>query len=169
MGTEKILVAYASKRGSAQQAAEWIAEELGDQTDLINLYDQPSPSLEPYEVIVLGSGMEAGSVYPPLKKFIKKNEEKLAAKKVCLFITHFAEGEGIEEDFRTAFSEDFLAKALVRAGMGGRLELKKVSFLARPIMKMIAKQQRVDITNYDNLSQQSCIDFARAVRAVCFD
>jgi menaquinone-dependent protoporphyrinogen oxidase len=169
MTDKRVLVAYASKRGSARQAAEWIAEELGDCCDLVNLQGSRKVNLQPYQVVVLGSGILAGSVYKPLKKFIKARNEELAGKDICLFITHIAEGEEIEKDFRSAFEEEFLARARVREGLGGRLKLGQLNFFLRLIMKKIEKEAGKDYSDYDNLSHEACVNFAHKVRERCLE
>ena len=169
MTEKRVLVAYASKRGSTRQAAEWIAEELGDCCDLADLKKNPGVDLQPYKVLVLGSGIFAGNVYGPLKKFIEKRGDDLADKDICLFITHLAEGEEIEQDFRSAFSEEFLARARIRTGLGGRLKMGQLNFFLRLIMKKMAKEAGKDYTDYDGLSHEACIRFADKVRERCLD
>jgi len=169
MTEKRVLVAYASKRGSARQAAEWIAEELGDRCDLVDLKQNPRVDLQPYDVIVLGTGIVAGNAYGPVKKFIEKRRDELADKNICLFITHLAEGEEIEQDFRSAFSEEFLARSRIRAGLGGRLKMGQLNFFLRLIMKKITKEDGRDLTDYDSLSHEACIRFADKVRERCLD
>ena len=165
MAEEKILVAYASKRGSARQAAQWIAAELGDDCDLVDLKASPGIDIEAYGTVVLGSGIMAGSAYPPLERFIKRNREKLVFKDLCLFITHLEKGEGIEKDFQSAFDEGLLKRARVRMGVGGRLILSQLNFLYRMIFRRISKNKGVDLDNYDSLSREACAEFAGKVLA----
>jgi menaquinone-dependent protoporphyrinogen oxidase len=169
MSDKQVLIAYASKRGSARQAAEWIAQELGDCCDLVDLQQNHKVDLQPYKVVVLGSGIFAGNVYKPLKKFIETRHDELSNKDICLFITHLEKGEGIERDFRSAFTEEFLARARVREGLGGRLKAAQLNFFFRLIMKKAAKEAGMDFSNFDNLSHQTCINFARMVRERCLD
>ena len=167
MSEARILVAFASKRGSAGQAAAWIAEELGPDCDVVDLKLDPSPDLSTYGIVVLGSGIFAGQVYKPLKNFIDANCEELDQRRVAIFITHLEEGEGIEEDFRTAFEQEFLNNACVKAGVGGRIRLKEINFVLRLIMKSKAKEAGKDFSDYDDLSRDACIEFARNVRERC--
>jgi len=115
MNERRILIAYASKRGSARKAAE---------CDIVDLKKSPPSNLEQYGTVVLGSGILAGKVYRPLQRFIDEHSEELNDKCICLFITHLEEGDGIEKDFRTAFKEEFLARA--RAGPRPRRSRRQV-------------------------------------------
>lgn len=167
MNERRVLIAYASKRGSARKAAEWIAAELGPIADIVDLKKSPPSGLKQYGTVVLGSGILAGKVYRPLQRFIDKHSEELNDKCICLFITHLEEGDGIEKDFRAAFKEEFLARARVRAGVGGRLKLKEINFFLRLIMKKISREAGKDFSNYDTLSREACIEFAGKVKERC--
>ena len=165
MDGKNILLVYQSKRGSAQQAAEWIAETLPecDVVDLGKRGIKPDPA--EYETVVIGTGMEAGSAYKQIQKFIKQHRDTLLQKELALFITHLAEGEDkIEEDFTNAFDADFLNHARVRAGLGGRLRLKELNFMLRTLMRKIGESQDQDLANYDTLSREACVEFARKVK-----
>jgi menaquinone-dependent protoporphyrinogen oxidase len=163
MTHSRYLVAFASKRGSARQAAEWIAEALGD-AEIVDLASASDVDLYRYGTVVLGTGILAGKAYPPLKKFIKRHRAELAGKDICLFITHLEEGEGVERDFRSAFDADLLKQVRVRAGVGGRVSLERLNPIVRFIMKRIAGSTGKDFTDYDTLSREACVDFARRVR-----
>ena len=165
MAEERILVAYASKRGSARQAAEWIAEELGGDCDLVDLKTSPGIELSGYGTVVLGSGIIAGRAYPPLERFIKRNREELVFKDICFFITHLERGEGIEKDFQSAFDVDLLKHVRVKMGVGGRLILSQLNFFYRMIFRRLSKKKGVDLDNYDSLSREACAEFAGKVQA----
>lgn len=162
---KKILLIYESSRGSAAQAAEWIAEELPDVT-MVNVRDEPLPEYAAeYDTIILGTGIVAGQAYKQTRKLLKKQRDLLLAKELFLFITHLEDGEGIELDFQSAFDEEILEHAAYRKGVGGWLNIKKVNIFARPIMHMIAKDKGIDIHNHDNLNREACKELAQAVLA----
>lgn len=159
----KYLVVYATRRGSARQAAEWIAGDLDD-CDLVDLKDNPNVDISRYDTIVIGSGILAGKAYPPVRKFIKRRKNQLAEKDVCLFITHLEGGEGVAGDFESAFDKSFLEQARVRMGVGGRLRMSQLNFFLRAIMKRFAEKADKDLSDYDTLSKEACEEFARLVR-----
>ncbi len=77
----KTLVAYYSKYGSTEKYAKWISDEL--KSDVIRLDELDPEILKNYDLIILGSGVYAGSL--KLKKVIIKNKDVLSDKKVILF------------------------------------------------------------------------------------
>jgi len=160
-----IVILYESKRGSAADAANWIADALPGAT-LVNLHDEPIPeNLAEFETIVVGSGILAGSLYGKIEKFVKKHTDLLLSKDLCLFITHLEEDEGIELDFQSAYKKEILEHARHRQGVGGRLDIRKVNVLLRPLMHMIAKGKGIDVYNHDTLSKEACEEFAAKVAA----
>jgi menaquinone-dependent protoporphyrinogen oxidase len=164
MSDAPVLLVYESKRGSAQQAAQWIAEELGS-CNIIDLNKNGIPrDISGYEAIIIGTGILAGKAYPKVRKFIQTHKSTLLAKDLYLFITHLEEGDGVEKDFETAFDKDILVHAKQRRGVGGRLRLQKLNFILRKIIKTIGEKAGRDFTDYDTLSQDACREFARSVR-----
>ena len=162
MAHSEYVVAYASKRGSAREAAGWIAEELGG-ADLVDLKANADFDMSKYRTVVLGTGILAGKAYPPMRKFIRRRRTELVQKDVCLFITHLEEGEGIERDFQTAFEPDFLRMVRVRKGVGGRVRLSQLNFLLRKILRSLGEKAGKDFTDYDTLSREACREFARRI------
>ena len=76
------LVIYSSKAGFTKKYAEWIAVELA--ADLLDISQVKGPEIfESYDTVIFGGGMHIGKVNDV--KFIKKNLDKLAGKKVIVF------------------------------------------------------------------------------------
>ncbi|HET8525591.1 MAG TPA: flavodoxin domain-containing protein [Actinomycetota bacterium] len=81
-----VLVAYASKHGSTAGIAEAIADALGDheikaEAKSVDAVDD----LGPYEAVVLGSAVYAGSWMKEAVAFAEGHAEELARKRVWLF------------------------------------------------------------------------------------
>lgn len=94
----KVLVTYASKYGATEEIAQRIAEVLagsGLQTDVLPV--QAVSHLNPYEAVVLGSALYVGRWRKAARKFLKRYEQKLAAKDVWVFLSG-PTGEGETED-----------------------------------------------------------------------
>lgn len=85
----KVLVAYASKGGLTFSAAQAIARTLRSQCLLINMSDKAIDSyigrLEDYRAVVLGTSMNMGMPHKDFMKFIKRNKNELAFKKLIIF------------------------------------------------------------------------------------
>jgi menaquinone-dependent protoporphyrinogen oxidase len=161
--SNNIIILYETSRGTAEQAALWMAEEIPGAT-VINLKKDHAPeNLDEYDKIVLGSGMCAGDPYGKVKKFIKKNRDLLLTKELHLFITHLEEGEGIEKDFKSAYDEEILAHATQKVGVGGRLDFDKLNIFLKLLMRMIVKKKDGEDQNVDSLSEETSREFARNV------
>jgi menaquinone-dependent protoporphyrinogen oxidase len=81
-----VLVAYASKHGSTQEIAEFIAETLrglGKEADCVPVAEAPDPRR--YEGVILGSAVYVGSWLPDATAFARGNAEDLAERPVWLF------------------------------------------------------------------------------------
>jgi menaquinone-dependent protoporphyrinogen oxidase len=86
MNTRSILVAYATRYGSTQAAAETVAEALrqaGLQVDLLPMREVKS--LEPYDAIVLGAAIYNTKWHPDAHEFLSQHAEILRQRPVAIF------------------------------------------------------------------------------------
>ncbi len=86
MNTKTILVAFASRYGSTQEAAEAVADTLrqaGLQVDLQPMREVKS--LEPYDAIVLGAAIYNTRWHPDAHAFLSQHEETLRERPVAIF------------------------------------------------------------------------------------
>ncbi|MBC7364289.1 MAG: flavodoxin domain-containing protein [Candidatus Aminicenantes bacterium] len=157
----KILIAYATYYGSTEKIVKLIAENLPG-AEICNLKKNPWPSLEEFEVVVIGGPIHAGKMHPAVRKFCRKNEEKLLTKKLALFITCMYDGQKAEEQFNRAFSKPLKAAAKEKAILGGEFNLEKLNFMERFILKNFigAKQSA------SRLHPEQIINFAGRIRSL---
>ncbi len=86
MNTRSILVAYTSRYGSTQEAAETVADALrqaGLHVDLLPMREVKS--LEHYDAIVLGAAIYNGKWHPDAHEFLSQHEEILRQRPVAIF------------------------------------------------------------------------------------
>ena len=86
MNTRSILVVYASRYGSTQEAAETVADALrqaGLRVDLELMREVKS--LEPYDAIVLGAAIYNTKWHPDAHEFLSQHEEILRQRPVAIF------------------------------------------------------------------------------------
>lgn len=83
----KTAILYASRTGSAQLCAEYIASKLSD-CSLFNL-EKETPSLSEYDVVLIGSGIRMGKLYGSVRKFLVKNNQVLSLKRTIIFLSNF--------------------------------------------------------------------------------
>jgi len=86
----KALVVYGSRYGTAAEIAEEIARvirEEGIKVDLVDAKSIKDGDVSPYDLVVVGSGIKMGKWTKQPLKFIKKNKESLASRKVAIFVS----------------------------------------------------------------------------------
>jgi menaquinone-dependent protoporphyrinogen IX oxidase len=87
MASNKTLLAYMTKGGATEKAAQTIAKVLRTkfnlEVDLVNLKKQRSPNIAPYNNVIIGSGVRTGKIY---KEALKLLEQDFGEKKVAFFI-----------------------------------------------------------------------------------
>ena len=155
----KVLIAYASKHGCAEECAKTLAGKMNDGADLWNLKEKNQIDLNTYDKIILGGSIYAGHIQKEVKDFYTKNESELKGKKLGLFICGTSEGEAAKKQVTASFPEELLNSALVKESFGGRIELSKMSFMEKKIIKMVAKVEK-DMTN---VSESSMNQFAQVI------
>jgi len=85
-GAKRVLVAYATKRGSTREVAEAIADtlrELGLAVDL-----RPAGEVEAvdfYDAVVLGGAIYIGHLHADARKLLKRHRDALRARRLAVF------------------------------------------------------------------------------------
>ena len=85
--TKRILVTYASQTGFTQGVAELIGETIADENlkvDVLPMKDVKDVS--EYQMVVAGSGIQAGEWLPEAMEFIRKNRTELTRKPFAAFL-----------------------------------------------------------------------------------
>lgn len=164
----KCLVVYSTKYGSTREVAEAVAESLSaDTADA-----EQSPSLDPYDVVVLGSPIYAGDYMSSMVEFIRANEAALKTCRIAAFITAAADMEwdpGLtgDEDELLYTQQDYaegLAKLaggqlLGARGFGGRLDPEQLDDYDRKMLSwfyrhlMNERLQGFDLIDLDKVRQ----------------
>jgi menaquinone-dependent protoporphyrinogen IX oxidase len=130
MDENKTLVAYETKGGATEGAAQKIAEVLrskyGLEVDLVDLKVQKVPDLAQYRNVVIGGGVRAGKVYNKALKFL---ENDLSGKHVAFFVSSAQAGAPASyENAKVKFVEDTLANypkinPVATEAFGGRIKI----------------------------------------------
>lgn len=96
----KILVAYGSRHGSTKEIADHIGSTLTQEGHEVDVKKaSKSVPVDPYDLIVIGSGIQAGGWTKETKNFLRLNGSTLKWKKTALFVScgDFMEKEKHEE------------------------------------------------------------------------
>ncbi len=135
----RILVAYATKKGSTAEIAEAVGKELqsvGHEVTVKELHEVMA--LEKYDGIVLGSPVYMGKMIE-IGKFVKRFREKLATKPVAMFAVGTApiskNQKQIEDETNLPSQSITPQNPVSTALFAGKVDPEKFNFIMR---KMVA-------------------------------
>jgi menaquinone-dependent protoporphyrinogen oxidase len=80
----KSLIVYSTKSGASRECAELLATRIKN-CSIFDLSKQV-PSLESFDILIMGSGVRMGKIYKPMKNFLEKNAKALLSKKTAFFL-----------------------------------------------------------------------------------
>ena len=140
-----LLIAYASKSGTAREAAESLATLLPSAT-LVDLA-QETPRSEDFDAIIIGSGVRMGSINKLAKEFMDKNENVLLTKRFAFFITH-SFTDTSDEIIDRAVSAQLRSHAVWIGPVGGLLQMERIKgldrFIAKAATKSVEEGQKIN-------------------------
>lgn len=132
----KILIAYASKTGTAEKAAKLLGEHFADVT--LRDLTVGSPNPKGYDAVIVGGSVRMGTLHKDARKWLLENWDVLKTKKFGCFICNGFIDQApqlIEQNF----SEEFIDLAVCVDSFGGELNLKRVKGIDRILVKMVIK------------------------------
>jgi menaquinone-dependent protoporphyrinogen oxidase len=151
----KVLVAYASKRGSTAEIAEFVADTLRDSgLDVDCVRAEDVESLFGYEAVVLGSAVYMKSWRGDAKHFLRKHREWLAETPFWVFSSGPV-GDPAEDSPQWSEPEKVIDK-VERLGarghvvFGGRLPLEPHGPIEKSMVKNIPAEFR-DRRDWDEI------------------
>ena len=140
--TARILVAYASRKGSTAGIAQAIGKELvsaGHTVDVIEM--KTVTTVEGYNAVIIGAPVYMGKVDKDISKFVAKNRDRLASIPVAAFAVGIAPVapqiepvEKVLDDLTKAVSPIQPVAATVFAG---KLDPEKMSFIERQMTSLM--------------------------------
>lgn len=146
----KILIAYASKTGTAEKAAKLLGEHFADVT--LRDLTVGSPNPKDYDAIIVGGSIRMGTLHKDARRWILENWNVLKTKKFGCFICNGFIDQApqlIEQNF----SDELMNLAVCVDSFGGELNVKKLKGMDRIMAKMVLKQ----INSNDSIEFLPCI------------
>lgn len=146
----KILIAYASKNGSARTCVERLTEQLRGMDVTVADLERETPDPRNYDTIVFGSSVYFGKLRPAGRQFLKTHTDVLAQKRLALFLCC-----GLTEEYEY-YREKLFPRVLRDAAFqtlyfGGSLNGEGRSFRDRLIlrsMRSMLLEEAIDNSEY---------------------
>lgn len=152
----KVIIGYGTWYGATSSTSEIIAEVLrneGIEVDVVDLGRELIYDISEYALIVVGAGVRMGRWHGGAEKFIERHREKLAEKKVAIFVS--AGGASIDakkgdnEKTKDAYQKHLVKKAekyslnpISMNLFGGIFDYGKMGWLTRKLMSLAKKGLR---------------------------
>ena len=153
----KTLLVYGTRYGATASTSAEIAKVLqseGFDTKVVNAKEEKIKDISPYELVIIGSGMQFGRWTGEAENFLKKFQKELVQKKVALFISTMktvTEREGKIEELektRKMELEDKVTKYNLRTislgFFGGVLDFNKMNIITRKTLGFLRSQLEKD-------------------------
>lgn len=147
----KVLIIYGTRYGTTTEVVQDMsntARELGAQVDVVHLEKgTPYPKPEEYDLVIIGSGIQAGQWTKRPLKFIEQNLETLSKTNVALFVVSGYAGNPdkvaeAQSEYLDMMPEKYPGLSPISTALiGGMFEFKKYNLVVRALVKSIVKKQ----------------------------
>ena len=140
----KALIAYGTRYGATTGTSEEIGRilrEEGFEVKIANTKKEKIKDISPYDLVVVGSGMQMGKWVGEAEDFLKRFRNEFEKKKLAIFVSTMktvSEREGKTEDIaesRKVSLEDKVAKYSLKpialGFFGGVIDFNKMGFVTR--------------------------------------
>ena len=108
----RALIVYGTRWGGTIKVAEKIGETLKEEGYSVDIFDaKKPPHVDPYDLIIVGSGISGGKWTKEAEDFLQRNAAMLRVKKTALFVSC---GMVEREDGQDKAKEDYLVKVSVK-------------------------------------------------------
>jgi menaquinone-dependent protoporphyrinogen oxidase len=140
----KTLIAYASKTGTTEKAAQMIAEKLNEAPDMINIGAAKKIDLSGYDFVLVGGPIKMGRLYKPVRQFLAMNQAVLASKRFGLFVACGYPQE-LDNYIKVTLDDAMRAHAEVLTDIGYAYNLENMGPIEqRVVMQLAGTQQSIE-------------------------
>jgi menaquinone-dependent protoporphyrinogen oxidase len=158
--TQRILVAYATKRGSTAEVAQAVGDELGKTGAEVDVQEISTiKSVDGYHAVVVGSAVRVGKWLPETVQFIKNHHAALSKVPVAYFVVCITLSEDTPENRKTVLAyldpvrEEIPDVKPVEIGLfAGVIDMKKLPLMLRFVVNRV-KAPKGDFRDWANIRQ----------------
>ncbi|WP_353081858.1 flavodoxin domain-containing protein [Tessaracoccus lapidicaptus] len=146
----RVLVAYATRGGAARDIAETVGEVLRASGHAVRVADLKSkPGVDGAELVVLGSGINAGSWYPEATSWLAAEAGALRAARVAVFNACLNAADPAKRDDSLAYNRSVAERVRASASesFAGRFVPEHISWWRRLFLRTMQKptQDHLDL------------------------
>jgi menaquinone-dependent protoporphyrinogen oxidase len=156
----KTIIIYTSKYGCTEKAAYLLKNQLGEETEVVNLMLAKEPTLERYDTVILGGSIYYGKIQKQMTAFASKYINELDKKRVGLFICAGAKGEEAAQELKSSFPEKLYNQSITKEVFGDEIYEKKMTVLDRLVLRVVKGKNK----SVNGLSKEAIERFALAVK-----
>ncbi len=140
----KILLVYGTRYGATTDTAQEIGKILSEQgleVKVANLKEERIKDIAPYELVIVGSGLQLGRWTGEAEDFVKRFQSELAQKKVAVFVSSMktvlereGKNEQLENDRKMELDDKIIKYGLqpISVGFfGGVIDFNKMNIVTR--------------------------------------
>ena len=166
--TNKVAIIYGTRYGTTTEVVQDMsntARELGAQVDVVHLEKgTPFPEPEDYDLVIIGSGIQAGQWTKRPLKYIEQKLGSLSKTKVALFVVSGYAGDPDKvAEAQTNYLDAMEGKypglsPISTALIGGMFEFKRYNLVVRALVKNMVKKnippgeeipEKIDFRDWD--------------------
>jgi menaquinone-dependent protoporphyrinogen oxidase len=141
----KNIILFASRHGNTERILTELVNRASASASgellLKPVRKTPRKDLEDADRIAVGGPVYMGKMRGEVAAFLSRNRALLLSKPLALFAGCHARGDEARAQLERVFPADLRAHAAVTTSIGGDVDLDKLPFLMRGIMKNIAKTE----------------------------
>ncbi len=146
----KVLVAYATRGGTARDIAKAVGAALRADGHDVRVADlKAKPAVDGAELVVIGSGINAGSWYPEANAWLSTREADLRAVRVAVFNTCLNAADPAKRDDALGYNRAVAdrIRAAASESFAGRFVPEHVSWWRRMFLRTMQKptQDHLDL------------------------
>ncbi len=168
--TSKVLICYGSRYGTTTEVVQEMAktaEDLGVKVNTVFLKkEKPPSSFNEYDLVIIGSGIQAGRWTKEPLSYIKNNIDSLSRTKVALFVVcAYADDPEKRDEAQTLFLDNIIEQypgllPISNALIGGAFDFDKYNFAVRALVKnMVSRKlppgeempEKIDFRDWDQI------------------
>ncbi|MCE7791922.1 flavodoxin domain-containing protein [Salipaludibacillus sp. CUR1] len=135
----KGLIIFSTSHGTTEKAAEYVSSHVNLEMTLVNIKKEKVPSLDGFDVIVIGTSIHIGQIPRKMRRFLMSNEDLLLTKTLALYLCCMHEGEERQKQFEASFPNRLRSHASACGLFGGELIFSRMSYFEKLMIKKAAK------------------------------